>query len=194
MSSERLRALALAVVVSVIAGYGYRTSSQTPSWPPGVGKISSDAPVRSPADALKTFALPPGYRLELVASEPLIQDPILIEWDTARRMWAVELPGYMRSITGPGEYDPTGRIVILEDTDGDGKMDKRTVFADGLIQPRALKVLEQGVLVGEPPNVWLLTDTDGDLRADRKDLVTSGYGRQETNVEVNANSLYLGAR
>ena len=136
--------------------------------------------------------MPPGYRLELVASEPLIQDPVLIDWDPAGRLWAVELPGYMRDINATGEHDPIGRIVVLEDTNGDGAMDRRTVFADGLIQPLAMKVLEQGVLVGEPPNIWLMRDTDGDLRNDRKDLVTSGYGRRETNVEVNANALLWG--
>ncbi len=74
----------------------------------------------------------------------------------------------------------------------DGAMDRRTVFADGLIQPRAMKVLEQGVLVGEPPNIWLMRDTDGDLRSDRKELISAGYGRRETNVEVNANALLWG--
>jgi mono/diheme cytochrome c family protein len=136
--------------------------------------------------------MPPGYRLELVAGEPLIQDPVLIDWDPAGRLWAVELPGYMRDIRATGEHDPIGRIVVLEDTNGDGAMDRRTIFADGLIQPLAMKVLEQGVLVGEPPNIWLMRDTDGDLRSDRKELVTSGYGRRETNVEVNANALLWG--
>ena len=98
----------------------------------------------------------------------------------------------MRDIKASGEYDPIGRIVVLEDLNGDGAMDRRTVFADGLIQPRAMKVLDQGVLVGEPPNVWLMRDIDGDLRSDRKELVTAGYGRRETNVEVNANALLWG--
>jgi len=136
--------------------------------------------------------MPPGYRLELVASEPLIQDPILIDWDPAGRLWAIELPGYMRDIKASGEYEPIGRIVVLEDTNGDGTMDRRTVFADGLIQPRAMTVLEQGVLVGEPPNIWLMRDTNGDLVSDSKDLVAAGYGRRETNVEVNANALLWG--
>jgi putative membrane-bound dehydrogenase-like protein len=136
--------------------------------------------------------MPAGYRLELVAAEPLIQDPIAIDWDPARRLWAIELPGYMRDIKATGEFDPTARIVVLEDADGDGVLDRRTVFADGLVQPRAMKVLEEGVLVGEPPNVWLLRDTDGDLRSDRKELVATGYGRRETNVEVNANALLWG--
>ena len=150
------------------------------------------APVLSPTEALRTFAMPAGYRVELVASEPLIQDPIAVEWDPAGRLWAIELPGYMRDIKASGEYDPVGRIVVLEDANGDGVMDRRTVFAEGLVQPRAMKVLEQGVLVGEPPNIWAIRDTNGDLRSDRKDLVAGDYGRRETNVEVNANALLWG--
>ena len=157
-----------------------------------VEPVSTRAPVLSPAEALRTFSMPAGYRLELVASEPLIQDPIAIDWDPAGRLWAIELPGYMRDIRASGEYEPIGRIVVLEDSNGDGAMDRRTVFADGLIQPLAMKVLEQGVLVGEPPNIWLMRDTNGDLRSDRKDLVAAGYGRRETNVEVNANALLWG--
>ena len=68
-------------------------------------------------------------------------------------------------------------------------MDKRTVFADGLVLPRALKVLDHGVLVGEPPNLWLMQDTNGDLKADTKELVTDKYGRLDANVEHNANTL-----
>jgi hypothetical protein len=85
--------------------------------------------------------------------------------------------------------DPTGKIVVLEDTNHDGRMDKRTVFADGLILPRALKVLDHGVLVGEPGSLWLMRDTNGDLRADTKELITHAYGRLEGSVEGNANSL-----
>ena len=175
----RFHIVTLAIVTVVVAGDAFQTPPPAWQWPPAVQKISMSAPVRSPAEALATFSLPPGYRLELVASEPLIQDPILIDWDTvgtdvgdrAARLHA-------QHQRRPGEYDPTGRIVVLEDTERDGTMDKRTVFADGLIQPRALKVLDRGVLVGEPPNVWLLTDTDRRPACRRKELVTSGYGRQ----------------
>ena len=68
-------------------------------------------------------------------------------------------------------------------------MDRKTIFLDHLILPRALKVLDRGVLIGEPPNLWLARDTDGDLRADTKELVTNNYGRLDANVEHNANSL-----
>ncbi len=79
---------------------------------------------------------------------------------------------------------------MLEDTNGDGVMDKRTVFADKLVLPRALKVLDHGVLVGEPPNLWLMKDTNGDLKADTKDLVSNTYGRRRRRIEHNANSLF----
>ena len=71
-------------------------------------------------------------------------------------------------------------------------MDKRTVFADGLVLARALKVLDHGVLVGEPPNVWLMHDTNGDLKMDTKESVTDLYGRREARVEQNANDFYWG--
>jgi len=180
-------ALVLAVTSIAVTASAYQASQ---SWPPAVVKIATVSRPLSPAEALTTFALPPGFRMELVAAEPLVQDPIMIEWDPAGRLWVIELPGYMRDITARGELDPVGRIVVLQDADNDGAMDTRIVFADGLVQPRALKVLDGGVLVGAPPDVWLLRDTDGDLRADRRDLVTTGYGRRLANVEVNANSFY----
>jgi mono/diheme cytochrome c family protein/glucose/arabinose dehydrogenase len=195
-AGHRTLARVSGVVLTIAAGAVTLGGVQDPrparQWPPAVERVDAAAPVLSPADALRTFAMPPGYRLELVASEPLIQDPIAIDWDPAGRLWAIELPGYMRDIKATGEHDPIARIVVLEDATGDGTMDRRTVFTDGLIQPRAMKVLEEGVLVGEPPNVWLLRDLDGDLRSDRKELIASGYGRRETNVEVNANALLWG--
>ena len=97
--------------------------------------------------------------------------------------------GYMNDIQATGEHNPVGRVVVLEDRNGDGVMDTRTVFADHLVLPRALKVLAHGVLVGEPPNLWLMRDTNGDLKADTKELVTNSYGRLDANVEHNANTL-----
>jgi mono/diheme cytochrome c family protein/glucose/arabinose dehydrogenase len=140
-----------------------------------------------PEAALKTFYMPPGYRIELIASEPLIQEPVALDWDLQGRLWAVEMPGFMADLTGSNEHEPIGRVVVLEDVDGDGRMDRRTVFADGLILARSIKVLDRGVLVAEPPNLWLMKDTTGDLKMDTKELVTNQFGRFEGDPQNNAN-------
>jgi putative membrane-bound dehydrogenase-like protein len=171
----------------MVSASGFQSSSPNRQWPPGVQKVGSESPVLSPEDELKTFFMPPGYRVELVASEPMIQEPVALDWDTEGRLWAVEMPGFMADITGSNEHEPIGRVVVLEDVDRDGRMDKRHVFADGLILARSLKVLDRGVLVAEPPNVWFMRDTDGDLRMDTKELVTKQYGRFEGDPQNNAN-------
>ena len=116
-----------------------------------------------------------------------------IDWDPSGRLWVIEMPGYMEDMPATTELQPTGRISILEDTNDDGKMDKKTVFLDKLVLPRTLKVLERGALIGEPPNLWLARDTNGDLVADTKDLVTGSYGQGAANVEHNENAC-VGAR
>ena len=98
----------------------------------------------------------------------------------------------MPDVAATGEHDPVGRIVVLEDTDRDGRMDRRTVFADGLVLARSVKVLSDGVLVAEPPDVWLMRDTDGDLRMDTKTRVTNAFGRRDIDVENNANGFDWG--
>jgi mono/diheme cytochrome c family protein len=138
---------------------------------------------------MQTFSLPPGYHVELVASEPLVEDPILIDWDPNGRMWVIELIGYMQDLPATNERAPIGRISVLQDTNNDGKMDKKTIFLDGLVLPRALKVLDKGVLIGEPPHLWLARDTNGDLKSDSKELVCDCYGTELGNVEHNENSL-----
>jgi mono/diheme cytochrome c family protein len=186
----RVLAICLALATAVITAYGYQSSLPDRPWPPEVQKVSNESPPLSPQEALKTFYMPPGYRIELVASEPLIQDPVAIDWDTDGRLWAVEMPGFMANLTGSNELDPIGRVVVLEDVDDDGRMDKRTVFADGMVLARSLKILDRGVLVGEPPNAWLMRDTNGDLRMDTKELVTNQYGRREVDPQNNANGFH----
>ena len=113
------------------------------AWPPGLQTVSDDSPALSPEAEMKTFVLPPGYRVELVASEPMVEDPVLIDWDPNGRMWVIEMLGYMQDMPATNEREPIGRISVLEDTNNDGKMDKKTVFLDKLVLPRALKVLDK---------------------------------------------------
>ena len=179
MLLARSGAIACFVALAAATAYGLQSSPSNRPWPPGVQQVPDGSPPLSPEAALETFYMPPGYRVELVAREPLIQDPVAIDWDTEGRLWAVEMPGFMADVTASNERAPIGRVVVLEDTDADGVMDKRTVFADGLVLARSLKVLERGVLVAEPPNIWLMLDNDGDLRVDGKELVTDQFGRLE---------------
>ena len=174
MTLTRTRIAALLITASAVSAYGFQNAKP---WPPGLQPVSEDSPVLSPEAEMQTFFMPPGYHVELVASEPMIEEPILIDWDPDGRLWVVEQRGYMQDLTATNEKAPLGRVSVLEDTDGDGKMDKKTVFMDGLIQPRALKVLDHGVLIGEPPNLWLAHDTNGDLRSDRRNSSSIPTGR-----------------
>lgn len=134
-----------------------------------------ESPVLTPEDALASFRIAPGFRIELAAAEPLVVDPVAIDFDEHGRLWAVELRAYMPDIDGTGETAPIGRVVVLEDDDGDGRYDRSTPFLEGLVNPRAIAVVRGGVLVGEPPHLWYARDTDGDLRADWR-LELTRYG------------------
>lgn len=186
------RWLILGITLASLLGVGLTSCQRTPTWPAPVQKVPETSNPLTPEQSLKTVVMPPGYRLELVASEPLVQDPVAIEFGPDGRLWVIEMPGFMPENAEQDSREPSGRIVTLEDTNDDGKMDKRTIFLDGLVLPRAVKVLDKGVLVGEPPNLWLARDTDGDGKADGKELLHDQYGRREANPEHNANSLLWG--
>ncbi|HEX4945608.1 MAG TPA: c-type cytochrome [Blastocatellia bacterium] len=175
-----------------LASVGLTSCSRQLTWPAPVQKVPEESKPLTPEQSMKTVVMPPGYRLELVASEPLVQDPVAIEFGPDGRLWVIEMPGFMPENADQDSREPSGRIVTLEDTNDDGKMDKRTVFLDGLVLPRAVKVLDKGVLVGEPPNLWLARDTNGDGKSDAKELLHDQYGRREANPEHNANSLLWG--
>ena len=190
-SEEARQLLASAGAVGLAAVMAAQGTAKVPGniWPPAKKQMEKSIPL-TPEEAMKTFSLPPGYRLELVASEPMIESPILMDFDADGRLWVLEMLTFLPDTSGRDSNEPLNRVSVLEDTNGDGMMDKKTVFADKLLMPRALKVLEQGVLVGEPPNVWLLKDTDGDLKADTKEQIVSTYGNPKGGIEHNANSLY----
>jgi putative membrane-bound dehydrogenase-like protein len=104
------------------------------------------SPVLSVEDALKKFKIAPGFVIEPVVTEPLVEKPVCIDFDPAGRMWVCEMRGYMPDIDGAGESTPEGRISVLEDSDGDGKADKKTVFLDKVLLPRAVTVFDDGIL------------------------------------------------
>jgi len=157
------------------------------------------APALTPEQALASFTLAPGFRIEVVASEPLVQDPVAIQFGPDGRMWVVEMRGYMPNLEGIGEEAPVGRIGVLTDTNGDGKYDESKVFLDNLILPRALLLTRDGALVGAPPNLWFWRDTNGDGVADEKIDVAGDFGVQTdpkrpflANPERAPNSLLWG--
>jgi glucose/arabinose dehydrogenase/mono/diheme cytochrome c family protein len=142
----------------------------------------------SAEEELKTFKVPKGFHVELVASEPMIEAPIAQSWDEKGRMFVCEMRDYMHDVEGKGEDQPTGRIAMLESTHGDGKYDKRTVFADGLLMPRAILCVNGGLLVAEPPKLWFMKDSKGDGHADVKEQVDAAFGSREGQPEHMANS------
>ena len=151
----------------------------------------TQSPPLSPEEEMQTFQIDKEFEVELVAAEPLVQDPVAISFDEHGRLWVVEMRGFMPDIDGTGEEDPVGRVSVLEDKDGDGKMDTRTIFLDSLELPRALAVVKGGALVAERVKLWYAKDTDGDLKADVKILVDSTYGGRGM-PEHSANGLWRG--
>jgi putative membrane-bound dehydrogenase-like protein len=139
----------------------------------------------SPADALKAFEVVPGLRVELVAAEPLVASPCAIAFDAKGRLFVAENRGYP---IGPKEGErPVGVIALLEDTDKDGRMDKRTVFADGLTFPNGVLPWDGGVIVTCAPDVLFLKDNDGDGVADERKVLLTGFATTgSTQLRVNA--------
>jgi hypothetical protein len=124
----------------------------------------------SPEEALQTFYLPEGYKIELVASEPLIGEPVSITWDGDGRMYVAQMRTYMQDADATNENAPWSRISLLEDGNGDGKVDKSSVFIDSMVLPRIVLPLDNRVIIGETYNRNLYTyqDTNGDGIADKK--------------------------
>jgi putative membrane-bound dehydrogenase-like protein len=142
-------------------------------------------PPTEPADALKTFHVAPGFRMEQVAAEPLVADPVAVSFDEDGRLYVVEMRGYSEN-----RDEKASRIRLLVDSDGDGRFDKSTVFADGLAWPTAVFCWAGGVLVADAPDIFYLKDTDGDGRADERKLLFTGL--HFSNVQGLVNSFQWG--
>ena len=148
MIKRLAQGLALVLGLAALAALGW-WATRGPSPEEILAAIEPTAsPVLSPAEEQATFRLAPGFRVELVAAEPLVVDPVAMDWDDQGRLYVVEMRGFMPTVDGTGEDAPRGRVVILEDTDADGRMDRSEVLLDGLVLPRAVAVLPDGVLIG----------------------------------------------
>lgn len=179
--------LLTASIATATAAWALHPSSAGPAEVEIKFKLPPPKPL-TPAEELKTFKIAKGFHVELFASEPMIETPIAMSWDEHGRMYVLEMRGYMHDVEGAGESEPTGIVSILEDTDGDGKADKKTIFADGLVLPRALMCANGGALVGEPPVLWFMKDTNGDGKADVKEQVDGNFGSRTGQPEHMSNS------
>jgi glucose/arabinose dehydrogenase/mono/diheme cytochrome c family protein len=141
----------------------------------------------SPEESMKTIYLPKGYHIELVASEPMIKEPIAIAWDGNGRMYVAEMNTYMQNTDATGEQQPQSRILLLEDTDNNGKMDKSTVFVDHLLLPRMIQCVGDELLVNETNSITIdsYRDTNGDGKADVKKVLYKNdkYVATDANME-----------
>lgn len=146
----------------------------------------AESPVLTAAQSLSHFKTEEGFSVQLVAAEPQVIVPVAMIFDEKGRLWVAEMTGYMPDTSGTGESAANGKIVILEDTTGDGAIDKRTVFLDSLILPRALCFIENGLLVAEPPRLWFV-EINGD-KPGKRTLVDSMY-TEGGNVEHQPNGL-----
>src|SRR4051794_7654573 len=114
MEMSRLRAIGFLVLAA--SGGGFQSSPAKRPWPRGVLKVEpSNRPPRPAEKGRGTFYTPPGYHVELVASDPLVQEPVAMEWDVDGRLGVVEMPGFMADLPGSNENEPIGRVVVLED-------------------------------------------------------------------------------
>lgn len=138
----------------------------------------ADLPDANPDAELKSFVVPEGLEVNLFASEPMIQKPVQMNWDAQGRLWVVCSSTYPHIKPGEAAKD---QVVVLEDTDGDGKADKSTTFADGLHIPTALAPGDGGLYVANSTEVLFLKDTDGDLKADERTILLSGFGTEDTH-------------
>ncbi len=132
--------------------------------------------------ALDKLHAAPGYQIELFASEEDFADlanPVQLSFDNKGRLWVATMPSYPHY--RPGDQKPNDKLIILEDTDGDGKADKQTTFADGLHLPLGFELAAEGVYLSQGTNFMLLTDTDGDDRADTREILLSGFDDHDTH-------------
>lgn len=143
---------------------------------------------RSVAEALASFDLKPGFVIDVVASEPLVQDPVAFDVGADGRLWVVEMGDYPLGEDGKGS--PGGRVRVLNDDDGDGRYDRSTLFLDGLRYPNGIQCWRDGVIISAAPDIFFAADDDGDGKADRREVLLTGF--EEANPQHRVNGFALG--
>lgn len=156
------------------------------------GDIGKELPVvtaKAPSDSQAMLEVADGFRMELVAAEPLVHDPVAVTFDENGLMYVVELPPYNSYVVD--DFATKGSIRVLEDTDDDGIYDKSVVFASGLSYPTAIACWDGGVFVGDAPDLLYLRDTTGDGKADQRTVIFTGFGKDKAG-EAHLNSIRWG--
>jgi len=138
---------------------------------------------KSPAEALASFRAKADLQIELVASEPLIVDPVAIDWGPDGRLWVVEMHDYPAGLDG--KYKPGGRVKVLTDSDGDGKYEAGTLFLDGLPFPTGVMAWKKGALICAAPDILYAEDTDADGKADLVRTNFTGFATHNYQARVN---------
>ncbi len=146
----------------------------------------NSSPVVSPEASIGLMQVEEGFEVQLVAAEPLVNTPVAMTFDHKGRMWVVEMEGYMPDTLGTGEEIPNGKVVILEDTNQDGVADNRKEFLNSLVLPRAICLVDNGILVAEPPMLWFY-EINND-KPGKRTLVDGAYA-EGGNVEHQPNGL-----
>ncbi len=151
--------------------------------PPDAEQPQLEAPPLDPDESVGSIHVPEGFQVQLVASEPLVQDPVAIDFGPDGRLWVVEMADYPYGMDGQGA--PGGRVRWLKDIDGDGKYDQGQVFADRLSFPTGVKAWGDGVLVTAAPHILLIRDTDADGLADERAVLYDGFVQGNQQLRVN---------
>jgi putative membrane-bound dehydrogenase-like protein len=145
-------------------------------------QLGDEPPPKSPAEALASFRIPSGFKIELVAAEPLVVDPVAFDWAPDGKLWVVEMRDYPLGMDNRGRAG--GEVRVLEDTDGDGRYDKYNLFLDEIGFPNGILPWGKGALISAAPDIFYAEDTDGDGRADVRRLLFTGFheGNQQHRV------------
>src|SRR3954454_13509826 len=178
-SSRSVRILTVGAASLICIGVTLMAATAEKKEPGSEYKLER-VPAMTPEQSMASMEVAPGYRIELVASEPQVIDPVAISTDENGKKYVVEMRDYSEK-----DKDFLGRIRLLTDKDGDGKYETSKVFVDKLSWPTAVICYDGGIFVGDAPDILYFKDTDGDGKADVRKVVYTGFGRKNVQGLLN---------